>query len=142
MIVDNTFMSPYFQQPLALGADMVVHSTTKFLNGHSDGIGGVLVCTTEEQAEQLATNLGRRRAEQRIAQLFLNLSRRLKLRGLVRDDSFEFPLRQQHIADATGITPVHANRVLRSLRKDGLITMRDGILKITDFAGLHRLADL
>jgi cystathionine beta-lyase/cystathionine gamma-synthase len=54
VIVDNTFMSPYFQQPIALGADMVVHSTTKFLNGHSDGIGGVLVCTTNEQAEQLA----------------------------------------------------------------------------------------
>ncbi|MGA7907831.1 MAG: aminotransferase class I/II-fold pyridoxal phosphate-dependent enzyme, partial [Candidatus Sulfotelmatobacter sp.] len=44
LVVDNTFMSPYFQQPLALGADMVVHSTTKFLNGHSDGLGGVVVC--------------------------------------------------------------------------------------------------
>src|SRR6266566_2347151 len=52
--VDNTFMSPYFQQPLALGADMVVHSTTKFLNGHSDGLGGVVVCSKPEQAEQLA----------------------------------------------------------------------------------------
>ena len=46
-------MSPYFQQPVALGADMVVHSTTKFLNGHSDGLGGVVVCTRHEQAEQL-----------------------------------------------------------------------------------------
>ncbi|HTZ94949.1 MAG TPA: PLP-dependent aspartate aminotransferase family protein [Terriglobales bacterium] len=54
LVVDNTFMSPYFQQPIALGADMVVHSTTKFLNGHSDGIGGVVVCTKPEQAEQLA----------------------------------------------------------------------------------------
>jgi cystathionine beta-lyase/cystathionine gamma-synthase len=54
VVVDNTFMSPYFQQPIALGADMVLHSTTKFLNGHSDGIGGVLVCTTAEQAEKLA----------------------------------------------------------------------------------------
>jgi len=54
VIVDNTFMSPYLQQPIALGADMVMHSTTKFLNGHSDGIGGVLICTTQEQAEQLA----------------------------------------------------------------------------------------
>jgi cystathionine gamma-lyase/cystathionine beta-lyase/cystathionine gamma-lyase/homocysteine desulfhydrase len=54
LIVDNTFMSPYFQQPLALGADMVVHSTTKFLNGHSDGLGGVVVCTKPEQAEKLA----------------------------------------------------------------------------------------
>jgi cystathionine gamma-lyase/cystathionine beta-lyase/cystathionine gamma-lyase/homocysteine desulfhydrase len=54
VVVDNTFMSPYFQQPLRLGADMVLHSTTKFLNGHSDGIGGVLVCSTAEQAEKLA----------------------------------------------------------------------------------------
>ncbi len=54
VVVDNTFMSPYFQQPIALGADMVLHSTTKFLNGHSDGLGGVLVCTTKEQAEKLA----------------------------------------------------------------------------------------
>jgi cystathionine gamma-lyase/cystathionine beta-lyase/cystathionine gamma-lyase/homocysteine desulfhydrase len=54
LIVDNTFMSPYFQHPIALGADMVVHSTTKFLNGHSDGLGGVVICTTQEQADQLA----------------------------------------------------------------------------------------
>ena len=54
LVVDNTFMSPYFQQPIALGADMVVHSTTKFLNGHSDGLGGVVVCTKPEQAEKLA----------------------------------------------------------------------------------------
>src|SRR5205823_2431783 len=53
LVVDNTFMSPYFQQPIALGADMVVHSTTKFLNGHSDGLGGVVVCTRQEQTEQL-----------------------------------------------------------------------------------------
>jgi cystathionine gamma-lyase/cystathionine beta-lyase/cystathionine gamma-lyase/homocysteine desulfhydrase len=54
VVVDNTFMSPYFQKPIALGADMVMHSTTKFLNGHSDGLGGVLVCTTKEQADELA----------------------------------------------------------------------------------------
>src|SRR6266699_5045705 len=54
LVVDNTFMSPYFQQPLALGADMVVHSTTKFLNGHSDGLGGVVVCTRPEHADKLA----------------------------------------------------------------------------------------
>jgi cystathionine beta-lyase/cystathionine gamma-synthase len=54
LVVDNTFMSPYFQQPLALGADMVVHSTTKFLNGHSDGLGGVVICGKQEHAEKLA----------------------------------------------------------------------------------------
>jgi cystathionine beta-lyase/cystathionine gamma-synthase len=54
LVVDNTFMSPYFQQPLALGADMVVHSTTKFLNGHSDGLGGVVMCAKQEHADKLA----------------------------------------------------------------------------------------
>ena len=54
LVVDNTFMSPYFQNPLALGADMVVHSTTKFLNGHSDGLGGVVVCSRQDQADKLA----------------------------------------------------------------------------------------
>jgi len=52
LVVDNTFMSPYFQKPLELGADLVVHSTTKFLNGHSDGLGGVIVCSKTEQAEE------------------------------------------------------------------------------------------
>ncbi|HEV3037662.1 MAG TPA: PLP-dependent aspartate aminotransferase family protein [Candidatus Angelobacter sp.] len=54
LAVDNTFMSPYLQQPLALGADMVMHSTTKFLNGHSDGLGGVIVGTKPHHAEKLA----------------------------------------------------------------------------------------
>ena len=54
VVVDNTFMSPYFQRPIEFGADLVVHSTTKFLNGHSDGLGGVVVCTKPEQAEKLA----------------------------------------------------------------------------------------
>jgi cystathionine beta-lyase/cystathionine gamma-synthase len=52
--VDNTFMSPYFQRPLELGADIVMHSTTKFLNGHSDGLGGVLVGTRPEHKEAFA----------------------------------------------------------------------------------------
>lgn len=54
LVVDNTFMSPYFQRPLAFDADMVLHSTTKFLNGHSDGLGGVIVATKPHQAEKLA----------------------------------------------------------------------------------------
>jgi cystathionine beta-lyase/cystathionine gamma-synthase len=52
--VDNTFLSPYLQRPLELGADYVLHSTTKFLNGHSDSIGGVLVCKDPEDAEWFA----------------------------------------------------------------------------------------
>ncbi|SFL37601.1 cystathionine gamma-lyase [Halogranum rubrum] len=51
--VDNTFVSPYFQQPLALGADVVVHSTTKYLNGHSDSVGGAVVTNDEELAGEI-----------------------------------------------------------------------------------------
>ena len=53
LAVDNTFMSPYFQRPLALGADIVMHSTTKYINGHSDLIGGVIVTDDEELAQRL-----------------------------------------------------------------------------------------
>jgi len=51
VIVDNTFASPYIQQPLALGCDMVVHSTTKFLNGHSDSVGGIVVLAHDDDIE-------------------------------------------------------------------------------------------
>ncbi len=53
LAVDNTFMSPFFQRPLALGADIVVHSTTKFLNGHSDSVGGVAVVRDQAHAQWL-----------------------------------------------------------------------------------------
>ncbi|HJS24851.1 MAG TPA: cystathionine gamma-synthase [Pyrinomonadaceae bacterium] len=50
VVCDNTFMSPYLQRPLEFGCDIVVHSTTKYLNGHSDGVGGVVVLNDEEDA--------------------------------------------------------------------------------------------
>lgn len=54
LVVDNTFASPYLQQPLALGADVVVHSTTKYVGGHSDVVGGALVARSAELGERLA----------------------------------------------------------------------------------------
>jgi cystathionine gamma-synthase len=54
LVVDNTFASPYLQQPLSLGADVVVHSTTKYLGGHSDVVGGALVTADDELGDQLA----------------------------------------------------------------------------------------
>ncbi len=51
--VDNTFLSPALQQPIALGADLVVHSTTKYINGHSDVVGGAVVAASDELAEQM-----------------------------------------------------------------------------------------
>jgi cystathionine beta-lyase/cystathionine gamma-synthase len=53
LVVDNTFMSPYFQKPIALGTDIVVHSTTKFLNGHSDSVGGCVITTRPADAERI-----------------------------------------------------------------------------------------
>ncbi|MFF5564360.1 cystathionine gamma-synthase [Streptomyces sp. NPDC012623] len=54
LVVDNTFASPYLQQPLALGADVVVHSTTKYMGGHSDVVGGALITGDDALAEELA----------------------------------------------------------------------------------------
>src|SRR5437660_10851054 len=54
VVCDNTFMSPYLQRPLEFGVDIVVHSTTKFLNGHSDGVGGAAVLNHEEDANWIA----------------------------------------------------------------------------------------
>ncbi|GAA4597634.1 cystathionine gamma-synthase [Planotetraspora phitsanulokensis] len=54
LLVDNTFASPYLQQPLALGADVVVHSTTKYVGGHSDVVGGALIARSAEVGERLA----------------------------------------------------------------------------------------
>ncbi|MCZ6651319.1 MAG: PLP-dependent aspartate aminotransferase family protein [Acidobacteria bacterium] len=52
-VCDNTFMSPYLQRPLALGFDIVVHSTTKFINGHSDSVGGAVITTRPEHGERI-----------------------------------------------------------------------------------------
>jgi len=53
LVVDNTFASPALQRPLALGADLVVHSTTKYLNGHSDSVGGIVIATRDDDIEWL-----------------------------------------------------------------------------------------
>ncbi len=52
-VADNTFMSPYLQRPLDLGVDVVIHSTTKYLNGHSDVVGGCVIAKTKEHAERV-----------------------------------------------------------------------------------------
>jgi cystathionine gamma-lyase len=54
LMVDNTFLSPYFQRPITLGADLVLHSTTKYINGHSDLVGGLVVTDDDELAARLA----------------------------------------------------------------------------------------
>jgi len=100
------------------------------------------ICVAEkEETDQLVTDLGRRTADERIARLMLTLMARLDARGLVRDQSFAFPLRQRHIADATGLTPVHVSRVIGSFRNAGLIEITGRSLKILNLAELRRVSN-
>lgn len=93
------------------------------------------------RSDQLALDLGRRRADERIAPLILRLAEKVTKRTLVRSQSFDFPLRQRHIADATGLTPVHVSKVLGELQRAGLIDISSRSLTILNAAELQRVAD-
>lgn len=94
----------------------------------------------KNQCDQLALTLGRRNAAQRIARLILDLAKRFAERGLLSDGAFRFPLRQRHVADATGLTPVHTSKVLRQLRRAKIIDFENRSLKIFDMARLRQVA--
>jgi CRP-like cAMP-binding protein len=94
------------------------------------------------QVVQLAVGLGQCTAEERIARLVLKLMERLALRGLVKDRTFHFPLRQRHIAEITGLTPVHVNRVVGELRQQGLMDIRNRALTIQNTAALRRICNM
>ena len=87
------------------------------------------------------TDIGQRTAQGRMAQLFLELFERLTERGLVRDQAFDMPARQEHLADALGMTPVHVNRTLRSLKDAGLIEQDRREMRIVSLDGLRAVAD-
>jgi len=93
------------------------------------------------RADQLALDLGRRRADERIARLILRLSEKVAKRSLVRTQTFDFPLRQRHIADATGLTPVHVSKILGELQRAGMIEISGRSLTILNASELHRVAD-
>jgi len=96
----------------------------------------------QERADEAITDLGRRSASERIARFMIQLMNRLAARDMVRDHAFDFPLRQQHIADTVGLTTVHVSRVIGAFRQMGLIELGGGRLKIHDLAELRRIADL
>ena len=86
-------------------------------------------------------NVGRRDSRARIAHLLCELALRLRSIGLVHDDRFDFPLTQEQLADATGLTAVHTNRTLQSLRKDGLIQLTGRSLTVLDWDRLCEVAE-
>jgi CRP-like cAMP-binding protein len=83
---------------------------------------------------------GRRDARERIAHLFYELLVRYRMVGGTEDESFPFPITQEELADATGLTPVHVNRTLQHLREDGLIELHGKVLKVLDPARLKTVA--
>jgi CRP-like cAMP-binding protein len=86
-------------------------------------------------------NVGRRDAKQRIAHLLCELAARIKAAGLDEGPMFDFPLTQEQIADATGLTAVHTNRTLQALRKAELISLATSKLTILDWDGLAEAGD-
>ena len=85
-------------------------------------------------------NVGRRDSRGRLAHLLCELTHRFKEAELGKGDMFEFPLTQEQLADATGLTAVHTNRTLQSLRKDGLIKLTSGSLTVLDWEALREVA--
>lgn len=91
------------------------------------------------QAERRLVDIGRRRAVARIARLVLDIHSTLRERGLVEGETFEFPLRQEDLADALGITTAHANRTLLTLRRMGALEIRLGQARLLDIEALKRI---
>jgi CRP-like cAMP-binding protein len=86
-------------------------------------------------------NLGRRDSRARIAHLLCELAWRFESFGLSNGHSYDFPLTQEQLADAAGLTSVHTNRTLQSLRRDGLIHLSNASLTILDWRGLCEVGD-
>lgn len=100
------------------------------------------LCAHEEHiVDENLLSVGRRSAAERIAMLMIHLYKRAERVGLVGPDGLDWPLNQQHIADALGLSLVHTNKTLKRLQKAGLFTLTDGRLKLVNPAAMARLAD-
>jgi CRP-like cAMP-binding protein len=86
-------------------------------------------------------SIGRRSAMARIAHIFCELLVRLRIVGLADDKGFDLPLTQADLADVTGLTSVHVNRMLKKLRDEDLLTFRGGTVTIGDWDRLQRAAE-
>lgn len=108
------------------------------------GITHALRLTTlvdEATLREWLVNVGRRAADERIAHLMCELLLRLRAVGQTAGDGYALPITQEDLADTTGLTSVHVNRTLGSLKQRGLIALSGGMLQIVDLAGLEALAE-
>jgi CRP-like cAMP-binding protein len=100
-------------------------------------------CADEAKAaDDTIAALGQFSAEERIAHLFLQLMKRIASRNVIRDERYRVPLRQQHIADAVGLTPVHVSRVLSAFRERRVADLSNGVLEVFNLRELQRLGAL
>lgn len=84
-------------------------------------------------------NVGQRDARGRVAHIFCELARRLEVAGLGSLEGYEFPMTQEQLADATGLTPVHVNRTLKALEAEGFISREKRFVHISDWDGLRNV---
>jgi CRP-like cAMP-binding protein len=89
--------------------------------------------------DELLAVVGQGSAEERIAYLFLHLMKRIATRSVIREQRYRFPLRQHHIAETVGLTPVHVSRVVGLFRVRGLIDMSGGFLTVLNLTELERI---
>lgn len=100
-------------------------------------------CSLEaESSDRIIATLGRCSAEERIAFLLLHLMKRIAAHNVIRDQRYPFPLRQQHIADAVGLTSVHVSRVLGTFRDRGIVELSNGVLRVGNLPDLKHLGSL
>jgi CRP-like cAMP-binding protein len=107
-------------------------------------IGVAIIHSTLIEASILrewVVNVGRRDARARIAHVLCEFAVRLEARGLASKDGFELPMTQEQLGDATSLTPVHVNRVLKGLQADGLISRQRRNIQFTDWRALQDTAD-
>ena len=102
----------------------------------------ILSSLTRHEATELLTALGQRSAEERIAHLLLHMMPRIAAVNVIREQRYPFPLRQQHIADAVGLTPVHVSRVLSLFRDRRLVALSKGVLTVFNLPELERIGSL
>jgi CRP-like cAMP-binding protein len=114
-----------------------------YLFGHPELLERISKTWVEEKMEsdQLALDLGRRTADERIARLILKLAQRIVGRDQIEGRTLEFPLRQRHIADATGLTPVHVSKTIGVLQRAKLIDISNRSLTVINEKELRRVAD-
>lgn len=86
-------------------------------------------------------NIGRRPAKARVAHVICEFAKRLELAGLANENGYEFPMTQEQLGDATGLSPVHVNRTLKILSAEGLIERNRRMIQIPDWQQLRKIAD-